>query len=69
MRTLRKTALWALGLTALFGMAQVGAAVFLIQRFESHHPFTSLERVLLIGLVLLMVGAEMMAAAGGIKTD
>ncbi len=69
MRTLRTTRLGTLGLTALFGMAQIGAAVFLIQRCEPYHAFTSLERVLVIGLVSLLVGAEMIAAVGGAKPD
>lgn len=69
MRTLRRTTLWTLGLTALFGMAQVGAAVFLIRRFEPYHTFTSFERVLTIGLVLLLAGAEMIAAVGGAEPD
>lgn len=69
MRTLRTTRLGTLGLTALFGAAQVGAAAFLMQRFEPYHAFTSLERVLVIGLVLLLAGAEMIAAVGGAEPD
>ncbi len=69
MRMLRRTSfLGTLGLTAVFGVAQVGAAVFLIQRLEQHRPFTAAERVLWIGLVLLLAITEMLTAVGGARS-
>ncbi|MGB9592756.1 MAG: hypothetical protein ACPL7R_01300 [Anaerolineae bacterium] len=69
MRMSRTTTLPGMGLTAVFGLAQVGAAMFLIQRAESYHPFTSLERVLVVGVVLLLVCAQMLVAAGAARPD
>jgi len=69
MRMPRTTTLPVIGLTAVFGLAQVGAAMFLIQRAKPYHPFTSLERVLLVGVVLLLVCAQMLVAAGGARRD
>lgn len=70
MRMLRRTTLLGtLGLTAVFGLAQVGAAVFLIRRFEQYRPFSAAERVLWVGLALLLAAAEMLTAIGGVGSD
>lgn len=69
MRMLRRTSfLGTLGLTVAFALAQVGAAVFLIQRLEQYRPFTAGERVLGIGLVLLLAITEMLTAVGGARS-
>ncbi len=69
MRTPRTKTIGTMGLTALFGLAQVGAAVFLLQRFDSYPTFGSLARVLLVGLAVLLAAAEMVAAMGDAKHD
>lgn len=70
MRMLRwTTLLGTLGLTAVFGLAQVGAVVFLIQRLEQYRPFGAAERALWVGLASLLAATEMLIAVGGARSD
>ncbi|GEM_PF-1888872 len=69
MRTWHTTSLRTLALTAVFGMAQVGAALLLAQRFEPYRTVGGPGRALLVGLALLLAVAEMLVAVGGARAD
>lgn len=64
MRAWRTSWRWTLGLTAMFALAQLAAGLFLIQRLRALNSSGEPSPLLLGGLVLLLVGAELLTALG-----